>query len=144
MDFTCVLRWQKRTATWHLFNILLLAPNFGAVLRLLWINKGPICLLGATEQLPLSHLFLRSTALFALSNICVLRTLTKAKSKSTFVYYFASCSEFRSSAPFAPNKQTDPVLRAASFQHSTAWRQEQQKIGPMCWHRNARQQSQNY
>ena len=35
----CVLRWQKRRGNWHLFNILLLAPNFGAVLCLLWINK---------------------------------------------------------------------------------------------------------
>ena len=27
-----------------------------------------ICLFGATEQLPISHLFIQSTALFALSN----------------------------------------------------------------------------
>ena len=36
-------------------------------------NYGPICLLRATEQLRISHLFIQSTALFALSNICVLR-----------------------------------------------------------------------
>ena len=32
-------------------------------------NIGPICLLGAKEQLPMCHLFIQSTALFALSNI---------------------------------------------------------------------------
>ena len=36
-------------------------------------NNGPICLLGATEQLPISHLFIQSTALFAVSNTCILR-----------------------------------------------------------------------
>ena len=34
-------------------------------------NNEPICFLGATEELPISHLFIQSTALFALS-ICVL------------------------------------------------------------------------
>ena len=38
----CVLRWQKRRATWDLFNVLLLVQNFGAVLRLLLINKHKI------------------------------------------------------------------------------------------------------
>ena len=36
---TCVFCWQKRRVTWHLFNILPLAPNFWAVPRLLRINK---------------------------------------------------------------------------------------------------------
>ena len=33
------IRWQMRRATWHLFNILLLVPNFGALLCLLRINN---------------------------------------------------------------------------------------------------------
>ena len=60
-----------------------------------------ICLLRATEQLLISHLFIQSTVLFALSK-SMRFTLTKVKSKFTFVKCFAYCSDFWSRALFAP------------------------------------------
>ena len=54
-----------------------------------------ICLLRAKEQLQISHVFIQSTALLLYQ--CLRFTLTKVKSKLTFVKCFALCSELTNS-----------------------------------------------
>ena len=66
-------RWRRRQCTY--VNLVYVVPRTTSMgshlfVCLLALNE-PICLLWAMEQLPIFHLFIQSTARFALSNICV-------------------------------------------------------------------------